>query len=410
MKNFVFYLLISVFLLSTSCNKNNISQPEPKPINLNEKEKALIKADNNFGLKLFKETVALSNTQKNIMISPLNIYLALSMTYNGAQGNTKTAFDSVLNFNGMSVDDINNSLFKITNELLYVDDKIEISIANSIWYKNKFEVEPDFISRNSKYYNAEVGPLDFSSGNAINIINKWVNDNTKGRITEIINSVNPNDLMILANAIYFKGEWSEKFNINNTRKDNFYLYNEEIVTVDMMNNIADYDYYENNYLRMLNMTYGRGNYSMVLLLPKDNYNVYDIIQEVNADTWQEWNDGLVEYEDLPLALPKFKFKYNISLNEILSAMGLEIAFTEMADFSGINKEGKISISSVIHKTFIEVNEKGTEAAAVTVVTLDATSIAPVTPFIVDKPFIFAIEERYTNAILFIGIINNPLLN
>ncbi len=405
MRKITFFVLITFFTI-ISCNKKNIL-PDPKPINLTQKAKKLVTADNRFGLELFKQLADTGFAEHNLMLSPLSVSQALSMTYNGAAGDTKAAFDNTMHFENMSLDDINQSQKELVSELLSVDPKVTLNIANSIWYRNNFDIKNDFIERNKTYYNAFVKDLDFNSNSSVNTINDWVSDNTKGKIKKIVETLDPYDRMLLINAIYFKGDWRNQFHKDETASKPFYLENGQSINVEMMKTTGNYNYYENDMLDMLEMPYGRGNFNMLVLLPKEGFQVKDILDSLSTENIEQWQYESYKAEDVPVIFPKFKFSYEQSLVKALKTLGLEIAFTDDADFSGITDKEDILISKVLHKTFIKVDEEGTEAAAVTSVTLGTTSVGPGEPFTADHPFVFIIKEKYTKAILFIGVVANP---
>jgi serpin B len=305
------------------------------------------------------------------------------------------------------MEDGNQSAQNLTKALLSVDPKVTLNIANSIWNKDNFAVENDFIERNQTFYNAVVKPVDFNSSQTVNKINNWVDDKTNGKINKIIDQLSPLDRMILINAIYFKGEWRNQFKKEKTETDQFHLETWGTVDVPMMHTTGNYPYFENEILDALEMSYGRGNFSMVVLLPKEGYRVNDILDTLSAEVWKSWEDQFYVSNDVPVLFPKFKFKYESSLVKVLSTLGLSVAFDTDANFSGINKNTDLHISEVMHKTFIQVDEEGTEAAAVTSVTIGTTSVGPGMPFVADHPFVFMIKEKYTHAILFIGVMANP---
>lgn len=402
-------LLLLLISFSSSCKKDN-PLPDPTPINLNQKAKQLVVADNRFGLELFKQISDTGTASKNIMISPLSVSMALSMTYNGAKNKTKEAFDNTLHFDGLTLEDINQSSEELIGALLSVDSKVTLDIANSIWYKKGFTVESDFINRNKTFYSAEVQELDFGNPQSVNTINNWVDEKTNDKIKRIIDQLNPEDRMLLINAIYFKGNWRNRFNDSQTEYKPFYLENGQQASVQMMQTTGDYPYFENDMLEALEMPYGRGNFSMVVLLPKEGYKVADILVSLNSETWETWQDEFVGINEVPVSFPRFKFSYEKSLKEVLRVLGLSEAFDETADFTGINKDGGLLISGVKHKTYINVDEEGTEAAAVTIVAVGATSVGPGNPFVANHPFVFIIKEKYTHAILFMGVVANPNLS
>lgn len=399
-------LLLFVILSFLSCQKEDI-RTEPIPIEISQKAQEILSASNQFGFEILQKAFE-ENGDNNLMISPLSITQALSMTYNGANGETKTAFENVLHYEGQTTADVNQAALDLTNALLEVDPKVEISIANSIWYRQGFSVEQDFITTNQTFYNAEVSSLDFSNPASKDIINNWVDEKTNHKIEKIVDNINADDIMFLINAIYFKGAWKAEFDKNDTEEKPFYLADGSTKNVAMMKIENDFSvYFEPDY-SAIDLPYGQGNYSMVVLLPNDDSSLNKLINQLDNEEWNTLMQSMGEPSGWNLELPKFKFEYENTLNNELIDLGLGLAFTDSADFTGINKNGGLKISRVKHKTFVEVNEEGTEAAAVTSVVLGVTSVGPNTnTFIIDHPFLFVIKEKYTNAILFIGTVTDP---
>lgn len=397
-----------ILLLGYSCEKTKVEEPGPKEINLTQKGKLLVEADNLFGIKLFKEVLKAEDPEKNVMISPLSVSLALAMTYNGADGDTKEAMEKTLELSGFTIDEINENYKMLIDALASVDPKVLMSIANSIWYKQTFEVEQDFISVNQNYFYAEVSPMDFGNPDAVTTINNWVADKTNDKITEILDYIPADAVMYLINAIYFKGIWKYEFDESDTEEKPFYLSNGTTKDVPMMVQEGSFNYLSNDILQAVELPYGAGNYTMVILLPQYNKTPDDIIDQLSNENWNRWLSEFYEAEKVQIHLPKFKFEYKNKLNDELINMGMGIAFGN-ADFSKINPNAGLYISRVIHKTFIEVNEEGTEAAAVTLVELRESSTGGETGihFYVNQPFIFAIKEKYTNSIIFMGKVMEP---
>lgn len=272
-------------------------------------------------------------------------------------------------------------------------------------------MEQDFLNINSSYYNSEVKGLDFSSPEALDIINGWVAENTNNKIPTIIKSISPDHVMFLINAIYFKAIWTLQFDPEDTRDDRFRLADGNFSNISMMQYQDTINYFENDDFQAVELDYGAGNFSMVVLLPKGNLTTEDIWVETTSETWDTWMESFNKRE-VKLYLPKFTFRYEKKLNEVLKTMGMGIAFEpQVADFTGINKEFPLNIDYVKHKSFVEVNEEGTEAAAVTIVAIELTSIDPNAPptFRADHPFIFAIREKSTNAIVFLGKVAEPVI-
>ncbi len=402
---------IVILLLGYSCEKTKVEESGPKEINLTQKGKILVDSDNLFGINLFKEVLKSEEPEKNVMISPLSVSLALAMTYNGADGDTKEAMEKTLELSGFTIDEINENYKMLIGALASVDPKVLMSIANSIWYKQTFEVEQDFINVNQNYFYAEVSPLDFLDPEAVNTINNWVADKTNDKITEILDYIPASAVMYLINAIYFKGIWKYEFDESGTEEKPFYLSNGTTKDVPMMVQEGSFNYLSNDIIQAVEMPYGAGNYSMIILLPQYNKTLDDIIDQLSNENWNRWLSEFYEAGKVQIHLPKFKFEYEDSLNNELINLGMGIAFDPYnADFSKINPNRQLFISRVIHKTFIEVNEEGTEAAAVTLVEMMETSAGggeTFIPFYVNQPFIFVIKEKYTNSIIFIGKVMEP---
>jgi serpin B len=289
---------------------------------------------------------------------------------------------------------------------LKVDPTTTFSIANSIWYRNTLTVKNNFISVNKDYYNAEVKSLDFNSPNAVKQINGWASDKTNKKIPEVINEIPGNAMMYLINATYFKGIWNLKFDKSNTTEEDFYPEgNLNSYKVKMMKQKESFQYSEDDNCRYLKMVYGNKAFSMIVMLPQDGKTIDDVISNLNNESWH--NAMQMHSFEVNLRLPRFKSECKYEMSEsILPAMGMNIPFTEFADFSGITNDASLMISRVIHKTFVDVNEEGTEAAAVTAVVMVNTSIDPTPGTIIDyavnKPFAFAICENSTGVILFMG--------
>lgn len=400
-------IFIAIFLLY-GCNKEKVVSLEPKKIVLTSDQQVLVDAGNQFGFKLLDGLVKDEPAGKNVFISPLSIELALSMILNGAREETNDAMRNAMQFSEMEMSDINISYKNLMNELLSVDKKVIAEISNSIWYRNSFAVEQEFIDTNKDYYNAEVKALDFDSPGAKDIINNWVSDKTRKKIPEIIDEINAEHVMFLINAIYFKGAWQSEFNESETAQKPFYLDNGSVKEVPMMMQNNSLPFYEGNNFIAAELPYGRGNYSMVIILPDSGTKAEEIVSQMSNEEWNIITSELTPIL-MDIHLPKFRFAYEIKLNNMLSAMGMGVAFSDVADFRGINQNGGLYITEVKHKTFVEVNEEGTEAAAATSVGVGVTSMPLTIDFNVNRPFVFAIREKYTNAILFIGCVQEPLI-
>ncbi|UCG27704.1 MAG: serpin family protein [Bacteroidales bacterium] len=402
-------LVLVVWFIIPACEEIPGEQESPK-IELTQKSKMLIEADNAFGLELFREIVKDEDGPSNIMVSPLSVSLALAMTYNGSDGTTKEAMEETLHLRGLSVEEINSSYKYLIEALISLDPKVKLDIANSIWYRNDFPVEQDFLDINKEYFSAEVNPLDFTNPASVDIINDWVANNTNEKITKIIELINPLDIMYLINAIYFKGTWTYQFEEENTTELPFYPQEGVSIEVPFMVMEADVLFFSNDMIEAIELTYGRGDYSMIIILPQNEETTSGLIDQFSPENLETWINGFYLREGLTVQLPKFRFEYEKTLNEILSSMGMAVAFSEWeADFSKINPDVQLYISSVKHKTYIDVNEEGTEAAAVTSVTVGATSVGPSNIFSANRPFFFLIRESQSGSIIFSGKVGIPVI-
>ncbi len=359
-------------------------------------------ANTKFGFKLLHD-LREREPGPNIFISPLSISIALTMTYNGAVGETERAMAEVLEIDELALPIINESNEALRNNLEDPGPKVEISIANSLWSRQGTEFNPDFLERNRMFFEAETTSLDFTNPQAIKIINGWVNENTNGKIEEIVYEIRPGTVLFLINAIYFKGSWQDEFDTSQTRPGIFHLSDGREKQVEMMSRTGQYPYFRGEHFEAAGLPYGDGRLSMYIFLPAFDSNLNEFLEGLNAERWERWI-AQFHKETLDMMLPRFKLEYEVKLNDTLKALGMEIAFDGGADFSGMGPSG-LFISEVRHKTFVEVNEEGTEAAAVTAVTVKE-SAKPV--FRVDRPFFFAIYDAKTQTILFMGIVREPV--
>ncbi len=405
------FLLIVVFLIPLSCT-TNVTGPDTNgelPRELSAAEKKLVEDGQSFGFNVFKSTVE-GDASKNIFISPLSISVALGMTMNGAEGETFEQMRETLAFQGLNQDEINQGYQSLIKLLTEADPKVKMHIANSVWSREGFEVQESFTETLEEYFDATTRELDFSDPKSTDIINQWVADNTNGLIEKIINrQISPNMVMYLINAIYFQGDWTYQFDEEETREHSFSLESGGEVMVDMMTQERMFNIHMNEEVHMIDLPYGDSLFSMTVMMPADEKKPIDefISQDLSKENFDSWIAGL-KGQDMPLYFPKFELSYKIKMNDILKSMGMEVPFDEAeADFSGINPDARLFISQVNHKTYVKVDEKGTEAAAVTSVGVEVTSI-PQT-FSVDRPFVFMIREQNSGAILFMGKMENPKL-
>ena len=397
MKRELTFIFVLLFLFGIwSC-----SGPE-EGIEITDLEKSVTARGNTFALEIFPALNALQEDE-NILISPFSISTALSMTYNGARGETQNAMAEVLGFSDMSVDDVNQAYKNLTDHLLGADNKVTLDIANSIWADEDFGVDSAFTAVNREYYNAESNTLDFGDPASVATINRWVSDKTHEKIESIIEDIPPAAVMYLINALYFKAVWTWEFDPDQTVDWTFYRYDGGTETVRMMNQIAEFYYYRNEDLQIVDLPYGDEKFSMTLILPASGTDINDFIADITRSQWESWMNSLSGEKTLvDVRLPRFTFEYEETLNDVLIALGMGPAFAYNANFTGINSRGGLYISKVLHKTFIEVNEEGTEAAAVTAVEMEYTSVPDYPMFIANRPFLFVIREKESGSIFFMG--------
>ena len=364
-------------------------------------EKRMLETGNTFGFALFGE-VSRREDAKNVFLSPLSVSMALGMTLNGAAGETETAMRRTLGFGGMSREDINASYRGILDLLPILDPKTRVEIANSIWIRLGFSVLPAFTDVNRRFFDASVRNLDFNSPDAPSVINGWIEDRTRGKITKMIDRIDPFTVMFLINAVTFKGAWLYEFDPKMTMDDSFTKSDGSLAPCRMMKQKTTLPYFETDTFQAVDLPYGNGQFSMTVMLPKTGLPVQSLAADLSSSNWSSWKERFSSRE-LTLHLPRFKVEYEIKLNDALAALGMGVAFEPaQADFDGINADYDLYISSVNHKAFVEVDEEGTEAAAVTVVEVGYTSVGDGITVRIDRPFLFLIREKTSDAILFMG--------
>jgi len=372
-------------------------------------EQAVANSSNAFGLNLFRELDKASNGE-DLMVSPLSVSMALGMTLNGAEGSTRDAMEQTLGFTGMGSDQINGTYAGLISSLTTADPTVKMEIGNSIWYRPLLQVEQAFKDVNISFFNAQIRSIDFSSPAAAGIINGWVSDATHGKIPSIVPDPVPSDIvMYLINAVYFKGSWMHRFDSTLTYDGIFHLTDGGTVPARLMMTTDSLPYVQSNGLQVVDLPYGSEGFSMTLLLPPSGTSIDAFVSSLTSEKWESLVGQMMRTQ-VRVLLPKFKLSYFANLNATLSNLGMGIAFTDGANFTGIDRRGSLAISEVLHKSFIQVDEEGTEAAAVTSVGIRATAVeggATIPVVLLDRPFIYVIRERTTGVILFVGKLAEP---
>jgi serine protease inhibitor len=415
MKSTLFLILLVVSsLYFAGCKKDNTPNLSTNDVKSKLKSAQIVNASNKYCFELFK-SIQNKAPDKNLFISPFSTMEALSMAYNGAAGTTKDEMAGVLGFSQYSDKEINEYNQSLTSALIQADEKVKFEVANSIWYKQGFPVLQSFLDVNSEYYDAEVKALDFSSPDAVTTINNWVDAKTHDKIQTIIDAIPPEAVMYLINAIYFKGSWQYEFDKTKTTTTDFYLTDGSTVQQNQMSMETSLNYYSSADFEVVELPYGSGAFNFMIVLPLPGKNINDITTGLTDTKWADIINSMNKVK-IVVKMPKIKFELNSLLNDPLINLGMKSAFNaDIADFSRIDSARDLFISRVIHKTYIDLDEEGTEAAAVTAVEFEATAILngpedkPIF-FVANRPFIYAITEKSTGAVLFIGKMLDPTVS
>jgi serpin B len=408
MKKYIhpFIIILIILFAFPSCEKNPAPGKEIPKIILREKSAEIIEADRQFAFELFSEVLEESD-EDNIMISPLSVSYALGMAYNGASTATLEAFNNVLHFNDLSREEVNRSYKDLMDQLIHLDEEVEFSIANSMWYRLGYNVLEDFISSNQEYFDAMVSELDFSDPGALDVINGWIEEKTNDKIQDMLDYIPSDAVLYLINAIYFNAAWKYSFDPEDTQSGTFYLEDGSPHQADFMKVNAFFNYTSAEDFSAVELPYGDSTFSMVVILPYAGLTVEELTAQMNNSGWDDLF-STSEITDIQVELPKFKYGWKDLLNDPLINLGLGEAFSDNADFSLITPGGDIFISRVIHQTFIDVMEEGTEAAAATIVEFRENAGVPQPlMFRVDRPFIYLVKENSTGAIMFMGKVGKP---
>jgi serpin B len=377
-------------------------------------QQALAAANNGFAFKLLKQ-LAKDQPVTNIFISPYSVSTILEMVGNGAAGQTKTEMQQVLGTMGLSSAAVNGANKDIAQSLNNGNTNIILTTANAIWYRQGAPVKPEFIARNQKFFGATVDALNFVDPHSVDIINAWANEKTHGKISRIADGmIDPiYTRLFLANAVYFKGKWAEPFDANDTKDRPFHLRGGSQKNVPMMTQTKTFTYRRGTGYQAVRLPHQGENLAMYVFLPDTNSSPEKLLDIINGDSWQKVTKPGFSEKEGTLVLPKFKLEYSVELKQPLQALGMKTAFNPTnADFSGIAPQ--LYISAARQKTFVEVKEEGTEAAVVTGMAPGTVGIEmpPPNPFkmIVDRPFLFLIEDKQTGTILFMGVMFDPETN
>lgn len=397
-------LAFSAMILSvTSCSSDNEPTTTPCEIQLSRSEAEMVNSQKDFAFKLFAELTA-ANAAGNEAIAPMSIYTAMSMAANGATGDLKTRLSSELG--ATSIAGLNDLNRRLTAELKAADSNVELVSANSVWLHPDYSFMPAFTDAVSEYFGAETYSADFSTQPAVDKFNQWCSRATRGLIDRMMESTSDIQLAI-SNATYFKGIWTSRFSKENTKKAPFYAAR-GTHNVDMMEKDGGFErlttiFEGNKKVNVARMTYGNGSFRMTILVPESSEAITDVAPNLTTAKWESIAKAQFAKSDAKIFMPKFNVSGRKSVKNALAT----VAPTFFSEQLGGLANAPMHISDVNHSVVIEVNEDGTKAAAVTVITGDIAAEPDAEPdFYVNRPFVFVIDEASTGAILFMGLVNN----
>ena len=410
MRHLTLILAVAAIACLAGCKKNNpdnngTTPIERKDIALTKAQQGYVQAGNTFAFNLYRQV--LKQEESSFMVSPLSIEYALAMLCNGAAGNTQTEILNLLGYKAGEMADVNEFCKYLTKALYEVDNTVKLNIANALIANTAFaRLKKDYISILTNNYDALAKGYNFVSENAaaLSYINNWAKEQTAGMISKLLDDLDPTTYALLMNAIYFKGIWCKdiEFDARDTRADKFTREDGSEAQVDYMNKTTGMLYRAEDGFQMVGLPYGNSAYQMVVMLPDNGKKLSDMVAALTGDSFRSMR---MSTTTVKIKLPKFETENKIDLNEILQALGMNLAFSEAADFSAM-AEDPLCVSRVFQKAKIKVDEKGTEAAAVTVIDMKETSVAPgsmeIPEFYATHPFMYLIREISTGAILFMG--------
>lgn len=408
MKINAFSLLSTVMagslLTAVSCKNTNLAPGQTTSTGELRISAPFANQTTQFAFDLAKRVDAAEGQGKNFFVSPLSLHMALGMIMNGANGQTAEEIQKTLKLNAQTLAEANQTYQNLIDNLPTVDPNVTVTLANSVWSRNTFPVETSFQNLLKETFKADVSAEDFSNSATVNKINNWASQKTNGKIQKVIDAIQPDNVMFLLNALYFKGDWKTRFNTEQTVDSPFKLASGGETTVRMMRLNTDLRRLVKPNYAAFELPYGSDKYAMTVLLPAGNTTAESLLSSLSSDEWTQLQKDM-SLGKFDIGLPKFTMNYEIKLNNILQAMGMPTAFTDRADFTKINSQGRLTLSFVKQNTFVAVDEKGTEAAAVTTGGISVTS-APLA-YLCDRPFVFVIHEKTSGTVLFVGKVADP---
>lgn len=398
------FIAAGMLLVASSCSSSNPTPETPlKPL---VADPVVATQVNEFSFSFFQTLQETQKKNENIFVSPLSLHIALGMLANGANGETAEEIKRVLRVEGIDSQQLNKAYGDYLTGLPDIDPKVKLHLANSVWYRNSFNVRQSYIDLLGADFKAKISAEDFNDPLVVRKINQWASDNTMGKVPKVIENLDESLVMLLMNALYFKGDWSSQFDKNKTNEANFKLSDGSAKKVQMMFGEHPAKVFNDGNTQAVQLGYGGGEYVLTLLLPKENTSLDEYLKNFDSAEWKNIQKNLFE-RNVNVGLPRFGLEYKILLNSTLDKMGMPKAFTNAADFSKISEGGNLSVSFVKQDTYLQLDEKGTEAAAVTTIGVELTSTPQKFTIVFDRPFAMIISEKTSDSILFMGRIMNP---
>lgn len=400
-------ILVCLFMLASCETGNGVKQV--KALNFSPAERQLSQQCNDFSFDLLAQAAA-HDQSENIILSPLSASMLLGMVMNGADGETQAQIREMLGFEDAPIDEINDYYRQLIDVLPALDTYTNLNIANGIWVAERFPLQADFVQACKQSFDAEAKNVPtFVDDNVLRDINNFAASHTNNRIKEVIDRsmVDDNTVMALINALYFKAKWKDKFKTTQTGKQKFTTLKGNEIQTDFMHRTDEMTYSEGEDYQLVELPYKGGEYCADIILPAEGINIRTFMDGMDAERWNEMTHNTM-YPEVELALPKFSLKYQRCLNDDLKALGMLDAFTAQADFSRLS-EHEAYLTLINQHTFMQVDEEGTEAAAVTIGIFADKAAEPMDyrRFIADRPFLFIIRERDYGTILFTALIGHP---
>ena len=397
-------MTVGVLLTAVSCKNSTVTPTPDVPVGELRVSTPFANQTTQFAFDLAKQVNTAEGQTRNVFISPLSLHIALGMILNGANGQTAQEIQKTLKLDAQTLAEANTTYQNLMENLPTVDPGVTVTLANSVWNRNTFPVENPFQDILKTTFKADVSAENFDDPATVRKINAWASQKTNGKIPKVIDQIQENDVMFLLNALYFKGDWKTQFDPSKTMDSPFTLASGGTTSVKMMRLENVFRQAFRSTYTAIELPYGSDKYAMTVLLPSQNTTADALINSLSSTDWAQLQKDMTAGE-IDFGLPKFTLNYEIELNNALSALGMPTAFTDRADFTKINAKSGLTLSFVKQNTFVAVDEKGTEAAAVTTGGVSTTSAR--VPTLCDRPFVFVIHEKTSGTVLFVGKIADP---